>query len=73
MPPPSTRRRCAGPLIVEHEPARLAERIADILSAGFDGAYLHHVGRDQAPFLAMAGTELLPALRHLLPTEGMPA
>jgi probable non-F420 flavinoid oxidoreductase len=50
-------------LLVEHEPGRLAERIDDILAAGFDGAYLHHVGRDQAPFLAMAGTELLPALR----------
>ncbi len=51
-------------LLVDHEPARLAERIAAIVDAGFDGAYLHHVGRDQAPFLAMAGTDLLPALRE---------
>ena len=54
-------------LLVEHDPARLAARIAEIVGAGFDGAYLHHVGRDQAPFLAMAGTDLLPALRELLP------
>lgn len=54
-----------GALLVEHEPARLAERIAEIVDAGFDGAYLHHVGRDQAPFLAMAGAELLPALREV--------
>ena len=51
-------------LLVETDPARLAERIAAIVGAGFDGAYLHHVGRDQAPFLAMAGAELLPALRE---------
>ncbi|HWH97230.1 MAG TPA: TIGR03885 family FMN-dependent LLM class oxidoreductase [Pseudolysinimonas sp.] len=56
-----------GALLVEHEPARLAERVAEIVGAGFDGAYLHHVGRDQVPFLTMAGAELLPALRELLP------
>jgi coenzyme F420-dependent glucose-6-phosphate dehydrogenase len=50
-------------LLVDHDPARLADRVAGILSAGFDGAYLHHVGRDQAPFLAMASTDLLPTLR----------
>jgi coenzyme F420-dependent glucose-6-phosphate dehydrogenase len=54
-------------VLVEYEPARLAERIADIIDTGFDGAYLHHVGREQAPFLTMAGTELLPALRERLP------
>jgi probable non-F420 flavinoid oxidoreductase len=54
-------------LVVEQDPGRLAERIADIVGAGFDGAYLHHVGREQAPFLAMAGTDLLPALRERLP------
>lgn len=56
-----------GSLLVEHDPVRLAERIAEIVDAGFDGAYLHHVGRDQAPFLAMAGADLLPALRERLP------
>ena len=55
-----------GSLFVEHDPARLADRIASVVGAGFDGAYLHHVGRDQAPFLAMAGTELLPRLREAL-------
>lgn len=56
-----------GALLVEHEPTRLAQRIADIVGAGFDGAYLHHVGREQAPFLTVAGSDLLPALRELLP------
>lgn len=50
-------------VLVEHDPARLAERITDIVDAGFDGAYLHHVGRDQAPFLTMAATELVPMLK----------
>jgi probable non-F420 flavinoid oxidoreductase len=53
-------------LLVEGDAARLAERIVEIVGAGFDGAYLHHVGRDQAPFLRMAGSELLPALREAL-------
>jgi coenzyme F420-dependent glucose-6-phosphate dehydrogenase len=53
-------------LFVETDPARLADRIAEVVGAGFDGAYLHHVGRDQAPFLTMAGTELLPRLREAL-------
>lgn len=53
-----------GAVLVEHDPRRLTSRIAEIMGAGFDGAYLHHVGRDQAPFLAMAGTDLLPALRE---------
>ena len=51
-------------LLVDHDPSRLADRIAAIVAAGFDGAYLHHVGREQAPFLTMAGTDLLPALRE---------
>lgn len=51
-------------LLVEHDPHRLADRIAAIVGAGFDGAYLHHVGRDQAPFLRMAAAELLPELRE---------
>ena len=50
-------------LLVEHDPRRLAERIAEIVAVGFDGAYLHHVGREQAPFLRMAAGDLLPALR----------
>jgi coenzyme F420-dependent glucose-6-phosphate dehydrogenase len=60
-------RAIRGAVLVDHEPARLAERIAEIVGVGFDGAYLHHVGREQAPFLTMAATGLLPALRDLLP------
>lgn len=51
-------------VLVDHDPHRLAERLAGIVAVGFDGIYLHHVGRDQAPFLAMAGSDLLPALRE---------
>ena len=50
-------------VLVEHDPGRLAERVAGILGAGFDGAYLHHVGTEQTGFLAMAHDRLLPALR----------
>jgi probable non-F420 flavinoid oxidoreductase len=53
-------------LVVEHEPRRLADRIAHAVEAGFDGVYLHQVAKDQAPFLALAERELLPALRERL-------
>jgi probable non-F420 flavinoid oxidoreductase len=44
----------------------LAARIAEHARAGFDRVYLHHVGQDQAPFIAVARERLLPRLRELL-------
>lgn len=53
-------------VLVDSDASALAERIAELVSLGFDRVYLHHVGRDQAPFLAAAESELLPALRRAL-------
>lgn len=53
-----------GAVLVDHDPGALAERVAELVRIGFDRVYLHHVGRDQAPFLA-AAPELLPRLREL--------
>ena len=38
-------------------------RIAEILDAGYDAVYLHHVGQQQAAFLDTFGEHVLPALR----------
>jgi len=53
-------------VLVDHDPAALAQRIADLVRLGFDRVYLHHVGKDQEPYLAVAGEELLPELRRAL-------
>ena len=50
-------------VLVAHDAAELAERIADLVRIGFDRVYIHHVGKDQERFLQRAETELLPRLR----------
>lgn len=40
-----------------------AEWIAEAADSGFERIYLHHVGQEQAPWLDIAGEEILPALK----------
>ncbi|MCR2784541.1 MULTISPECIES: TIGR03885 family FMN-dependent LLM class oxidoreductase [unclassified Microbacterium] len=53
-------------LLVSSDLDELAGRIAEHARLGFDRIYLHHVGQDQAPFLAAARDRLLPRLKELL-------
>lgn len=53
-------------VLVDDDPARLAARIAERVKLGFDRVFLHHVGKDQRPFLDAAAETLLPALRGAL-------
>lgn len=53
-------------VLVDSDAATLADRIAELVGIGFDRVYLHHVGKDQASFLAEAAPELLTALRRTL-------
>ena len=53
-------------VLVDHDAASLAQRIADLVHLGFDRVYVHHVGKDQNAFLDRAAAELLPALRRTL-------
>ncbi len=53
-------------VLISPDPDELAERIAAHVRVGFDRVYLHHVGQDQSPFLAMAEERLLPRLRSIL-------
>ena len=50
-------------MLVDHEPARLARRIRDLVDLCFDQVYLHHVGKAQDAFLEVAQQELLPTLK----------
>ncbi|GAA2019566.1 TIGR03885 family FMN-dependent LLM class oxidoreductase [Pseudokineococcus marinus] len=51
-----------GPVVVEHDLGRLAERLAEMAGLGFDRLYLHHVGQDQEAWLDAAGQHVLPQL-----------
>lgn len=53
-------------VLVDHDPRALAERVAELVDIGFDRVYLHHVGRDQADFLAASERSILPRLRELV-------
>jgi coenzyme F420-dependent glucose-6-phosphate dehydrogenase len=51
-------------VLIAHDPAELAKRIAHLAAIGFDRVYLHDVGKDQQRFLQLAETELLPRVRE---------
>jgi len=55
-----------GTVLVEHDAGRLADRVAEMAACGFDEVYLHHVGKEQDPFLDAAASTLLPALRDVI-------
>jgi probable non-F420 flavinoid oxidoreductase len=50
-------------VVVATSAQELAERLAELAALGFDELTLHHVGREQRRFIALAGEELLPAVR----------
>jgi len=51
-----------GPVVVEHDLGRLADRLVEMVDVGFDRVYLHHVAQDQSAWLDAAGRDLLPQL-----------
>ncbi|WP_091227228.1 TIGR03885 family FMN-dependent LLM class oxidoreductase [Microbacterium sp. 3J1] len=53
-------------VLIDHDPASLAERIAELVEIGFDRVYLHHVGAEQSRFLDTAASDLIPALKERL-------
>ncbi|MFD5226406.1 TIGR03885 family FMN-dependent LLM class oxidoreductase [Microbacterium sp. NPDC058342] len=58
-----TPERLRSAVVIGSDAGEVAERIAQA-AAGFDGVFLHQVGRDQDGFLARCETELLPELRN---------
>jgi G6PDH family F420-dependent oxidoreductase len=59
-----------GSVMVDHDAERLADRVAELVACGFDRVYVHHVGKDQEPFLDVAGQVLIPLLHE---AAGAPA
>jgi probable non-F420 flavinoid oxidoreductase len=51
-----------GPVLVSSDLARHAAWIRELAELGFDEIYLHHVGREQRPFVEAFGEHVLPAL-----------
>ena len=54
--------KIAESVIVTDSVDELVGQLREFEQLGFEQTYLHHVGRDQAPFLELARDELLPAL-----------
>jgi probable non-F420 flavinoid oxidoreductase len=50
-------------VLVSADPAVHAATLHELGELGVDGIWVHHVGRDQAPFIDCYGDHVLPALR----------
>jgi probable non-F420 flavinoid oxidoreductase len=51
-------------VIVSSEPARLAASLAELFGVGADELFIHHVGKDQPPFIEMFAGKVLPEFRR---------
>ncbi len=51
-----------GAVLVSSDLGRHAEWINELAALGFDAIYLHHVGREQRPFIEAFGEHVLPRL-----------
>jgi probable non-F420 flavinoid oxidoreductase len=52
-------------VIVASSGQELLERLADLVEVGFDGVWVHHVGKEQLPFIEMFASDVLPDLRTI--------
>jgi probable non-F420 flavinoid oxidoreductase len=53
----------ARQVLVSSSPAEHLERLCGLVELGFDGVWIHHVGRDQQPFIDAFGEHVVPHLR----------
>jgi probable non-F420 flavinoid oxidoreductase len=51
-----------GAVLISSDLARHAEWIAELAELGFEAIYLHHVGKEQRPFIEAFGEHVLPRL-----------
>ncbi len=49
-------------VLISSNPARFVDWLSEFAALGFDGLYLHHVGREQQEFVETFGERVLPAL-----------
>ena len=50
-------------VLVSSDPQWHLDRLAELVDVGFDGIWLHHVGRDQLEFIDVFGEHVVPELR----------
>lgn len=53
----------AGAVRISAHPAQHVDWLREYAELGFEEIYLHHVGQDQRPWLDVAATDVLPALK----------
>jgi probable non-F420 flavinoid oxidoreductase len=54
-----------GPVLISSDLGWHLERLGELAALGADGLYLHHVGKEQAPFIDAFAAEVLPPLARL--------
>ncbi|HYD10848.1 MAG TPA: hypothetical protein VEA78_12170, partial [Acidimicrobiales bacterium] len=52
-----------GAVIVSDDLAEHADRLVELRDLGFDALYLHHVGKEQRPFIDAFAEKVLPDVR----------
>ncbi len=50
-------------VLISSDPARLLDRLAELVELGFDGVWIHHVGKQQERFIDTFGEHVVPTLR----------
>ena len=51
-----------GPVLVSSDLAQHAQWLHEYAELGFEAIYVHHVGREQRPFIEAFGEQVLPRL-----------
>jgi G6PDH family F420-dependent oxidoreductase len=53
----------AESVLISSDPARLRDRLCELADLGFDGIWIHHVGKSQRRFIEVFGAEVVPTVR----------
>ncbi len=55
----------AASVLISADAAWHRDQLCDLVALGFDGVWIHHVGRDQLPFVDTFGEHVVPAVRSV--------
>jgi probable non-F420 flavinoid oxidoreductase len=50
-------------VLISADPIRIRDQLVDLVELGFDGIWIHHVGKEQERFIDTFGERVLPALK----------
>lgn len=51
-------------VLVSSDPSLLCDQLCELVSLGFDGVWIHHVGQEQRRFIDVFGDRVVPTLRQ---------